>query len=237
MKFPAWQALALALVTTALTGCSANYSAAVDISLPPAGDRATVVEKIPLAVGVFYSPEFRHYRYTWNRCQELAQRPGRTAQGCDLDLHIDINNLGQASVALVDRALWAMFERVETLDVRLPAPGAAPALAGVVEPEMIDPVYTLRGGTVRFAYGAVIGYRLVLRSPAGEELARWSVSGETRQQIEGAAFVTTGVREATHRALRSAEANMLIGFREQPEVKRWLAHHGAAAAGATGVSR
>ncbi len=230
MKASAFRTLSVMLFVVSLAGCSANFSTEIDIDLPPLGNRATIVEKLPIAVGVYFSPQFRKYSYTWNRCRDLAERQARglddASRRCDLDLHVDIGNLGAASVTVIERAMTNLFDRVETLDTPRPAQPGKSSLAGIVEPEMLPPIYRLLGGTVRFSYGATVRYRLILRSPTGAELAGWPVSGETREQIEGITFVTTGVRDATHRALRAVEAKILTEFRDSPEVRRWLAHAG-----------
>ena len=90
----------LLLSLAALAGCTHA------IPLKPALDRPAGVQQVPLAVGVYYSAEFREYRHVGSR------------MGDQWDFA-----LGPASVKLLDAALPMIFESI------VPVPGKPPLAA------------------------------------------------------------------------------------------------------------
>jgi hypothetical protein len=80
-----------------------------------------------------------------------------------------------------------------------------------------DDVFTDRGS---------ITYRLTLFSPVGEQLATWTVTGTGVEQIKIGAFGPkrsgTGDQSQLELAMRDAAWTLMTGFRDVPEVRRWL---------------
>lgn len=215
-----------ALSAAALAGCSANILK-IKIDLLPTGERASIIEKLPLTVGVIYNKNFRNY--TYKGCMEPAT--GWTLKSrispppCTGDFGVDVN-IGEANVALFNRAMHALFAQVETVKSRNPSSQNSQALAAIMEPEILEYGTALHAGWSQSFYAATITYRLVLRTPNGDELARWSISGKAKNTLQEATFIATAVKNVTHSVLRAVEAKMLTGFHEQPGIKRWLSSHG-----------
>ena len=85
------------------------------------------VDRLPLVVGVYYAPEFRAYR-----------------SRADVDFP-----LVEASVALFDRALRAMFDQVVQLADPPPVPHREPELAAVITPRVQSVVAKFPGQSCR----------------------------------------------------------------------------------------
>ena len=221
-----------AIYVAALTGCSTS-TINVELEIVPIGERATVIEKLPLTIGVFYSQHFRNY--TYKQCLEPPGHGRSTSRyyppPCSGGYRIVVNNFGEASVALISRTMRALFARVETVDDQRPASRNSQVFAAIIEPEILEYAIYFHAGAVKVTYSATITYRLVLRTPGGEELARWSISGTSRETFQDITFISTGIRRATHSALRASEANTLIGFHERSEVRSWLSNRGIATVG------
>ena len=201
------------LASAALVGCKI-VTTVVDASLAPTGDRATVVEKLPLTVGVFYSAPFRDYAYDLETPAE----------------QLTVRNIGRTSVALFDRTLRALFTQVVTLDSPHAAPPGAPALAAIIEPEITEYDPILMTGSC-----TTVDYLLILRSQASEELGRWPVSGKGCEALSDIISLTFSFEavtlKSTQNAMRAVEAKILTQFLVQPEVRRWLAGLGIARTG------
>src|SRR3989304_2646163 len=122
-------------------------------------ERPPTVRQVPLAVGVFYSQEFRDYMHSNWRGGDRWDFP-----------------LGQASVKLFGQALPILFESVVPVSGRSPLPEGGAKLAAVIEPkiEAFDfSLPSLQTGT----YTAEISYRVTLHSPEDLALASWTVKG------------------------------------------------------------
>jgi len=205
--------LPLVAALFALAGC-----VQATIELPPKEERATVIEKLPLAIGAFYGQRLRNY--TYRQCLATGGPPPCPFAGFPIEVE-----LGEASVTLFDRTLRELFETVRTVNVREPSALGSQMLAAIVEPEMVN--FVLNYGRSR-RWHATITYRLVLHSTRGDEMGQWTISG---QASAGPGLAPTSVRSATHGALRAVEAQALVGFYEQPDVKRWLRSRGIVAPG------
>jgi hypothetical protein len=135
--------------------------------------------------------------------------------------------VGQASVKLFDEVLGLLFDQVVSVPVAASDGGAPRDVAAVIEPTIQDvaiqvehqpdDVFTDRGS---------ITYRLTLFSPVGEQLATWTVTGTGVEQIKIGAFGPkrsgTGDQSQLELAMRDAAWTLMTGFRDVPEVRRWL---------------
>lgn len=197
----------LLLSLAALAGCTHA------IPLKPALDRPAGVQQVPLAVGVYYSAEFREYRHVGSR------------MGDQWDFA-----LGPASVKLLDAALPMIFESIVPVPGKPPLAGGPGKLAAVLEPTIEEFDFSLpflKTGT----YSAEIAYRFTLFSPAGEPLAAWSVRGRGDKPGQVGFEFARWPGEATDLAMQEAATKLVQGFREVPEVSVWLRRLGVPGAG------
>ena len=175
-----------------LSGCSRTLEIeAIRGGFP----QAVLVERLPLLVGVYYAAEFR------------AQR----SRG-----HLDFP-VGEASIALFDRVLAAMFEGVVQLGEPPLVPPREPGLAAVIAPR-------IQKVTAKFGEQVTVTYGIEVWSPRGSVLAVWAVSG-VGGKIYGVAS-DGKMRDGVASALRNAVGRFAVGFRDQPRVAEWLASRG-----------
>jgi hypothetical protein len=143
-------------------------------------------------------------------------------------------HLGPPSITLFDQIYSGMFARtVPVVDdpARSLEPSDAAAIV-VLQIESFKPHYVIgediAGGRGIQSVVAEIVYRNTLLTPQGQHIADWTTSGSGTGQPTASSFVTvfsfseeTGNAAAI--ALREAAAKFVAGFRQQPEVARWLA--------------
>ena len=199
--------LATCILALVLAGCGTT---AVDVTgghFPP-----PLIPSMPLAVGVYYSEEFRSYKLEEN----VPQRG---------DWSIDI---GEAQVRMMRAVLPAMFDRVEELET-MEAAGQAQGLRAVLVPEIKELQFAIPFQTRSNFFEVWIRYEMSLFEPTGEVIARWPVTayGKTRDVMLESA--EAAVRDASINALRDAGAFLAIGFRDQQELRAWLEREGAGA--------
>lgn len=190
-------ALASWIPIIVLAGCSHA------VPLKPTLDPPPGVSLAPVAVGVYYSPEFR-------RDERQIHRAGDRWDFA----------VGDASVRLLDRAWPALFETAVPVPNR---PPLAPDIkvAAVIEPkiEAFDfPLPFLKTGN----YTAEITYRMTLYSPDGESLVSWTVRGAAAKAGQVGFEFARWPGEAVDLAMQDAVTKMIVGFRDVPEVRSWL---------------
>jgi hypothetical protein len=201
----------LALVMV-LAGCGPVLPAPIVIREPRP-------DPLPLTIGVRYPDELRMVRRVPMTFVDQAR--GQTSRNTSKIL------VGQASVKLFDEVLGLLFDQVVSVPVAASDGGAPRDVAAVIEPTIQDvaiqvehqpdDVFTDRGS---------ITYRLTLFSPVGEQLATWTVTGTGVEQIKIGAFGPkrsgTGDQSQLELAMRDAAWTLMTGFRDVPEVRRWL---------------
>jgi hypothetical protein len=162
-----------------------------------------LVQKIPLAVGVYYPPQFRDARPESKRFIQ----PGQTIT--------EIWPLGHASVATLDAALRGLFESV--VEVKQWPPSGEPLkVAGVLVPSMPSDCVEVTLTQTR------IRYRVEWFSSKGLEAESWQVTG-----VSGIDMPMVVPFEALmNEALRSAAANFVVSFYRDPQARAWLAANG-----------
>jgi hypothetical protein len=166
-------------------------------------------DPVPLRIGVYYSPEFRSFTYR-HHFSDTAWI------------------LGKPSVRLLHEALTLLFIEV----VEVPRPGSGPSLradlAGTIEPRIVSAEAVYRSEEHLKAGLAVqpvhITYGFTVYSPRGESVASWDVTGRgTGPAGTNPLPATSVLRWNFEYAMREAAWNLTSGFREIPEVRRWLA--------------
>lgn len=172
-----------------------------------------LLEGLPLAVGTYYSPEFRSHVDTYS---------GRE-QDPTYEFHV-----GPPSEALFDQVFAALFETVTKLEEPPAAQATAHAMAGIFEPKIhafygsVVPAMTKDNSTLSARFAAAIVYEIILYGQDGTMLDSWLVNGNT--EIYQWYGFDPGRRagDVAELAMQDAAARFLAGFRDQPPVKRWL---------------
>ena len=190
--------MAAALALGAATGCTHT------IPLKAVLDRPPVAVQASLAVGVYYSPEFRTY-------EEKIWRGGDRWDFA----------LGEASVRLLAQAWPFLFESNASVPSRPPLQTGQPKLAAVIEPKIEAFDFSLpflKTGT----YTAEITYRMTLYSPEGESLVSWTVRGQGAKPGQAGFEFARWPGEAADLAMQDATMKLVSGFRDVPEVRARL---------------
>jgi hypothetical protein len=171
--------------------------------------------QIPLVVGVYYPEAFR----------ELTYKPPPPP------FFSDSVSIGDASVRLFDEALTLLFKQVVLLPGPL-SPGVSPPnVAAVIEPSISTvnlwhPPLGQLPSSGPLSIRTIVAYAFTLSTPEGERLATWNVAGEG-VHIFGVETWNTAVKDSFERAMREAAWILVSGFRDVPDVARWLDLHGA----------
>jgi hypothetical protein len=191
-----------ALVSVILlgAGCAQPYVRQVDAPVIP----APLVQRIPLAIGVHYTSEFR------------AARPRSSMYVPSQRSVEEIWLLGEPSVTLFDAALRGLFDDVVEV-AQWPPKDRAPAVAGVLVPSV--PTQGVDVGIEQTR----VRYRLELYSKHGEPLCAWEVVG-----VSGSSggFVLVLGKTLVRDAMRSAAAGVMVSFFRQSEARAWLEVNG-----------
>ena len=158
-------ALAMISITAACGPSELRYD--IDASL----DQRPIVEQLPLAMGVYYSPEFREYEH----------RSVENISG--FEWHF-VYHLGPANVALFDQILPGMFREVVLLKTWPTLSVGSAGLSAVLIPE-IESVFIRSSHNVsdRGPFPVNVTYRFTLYELVGDKLASWAVSGSTTYEI------------------------------------------------------
>ena len=177
-------------------------------------------ESLPMTIGVYYPDELRTFR-KFTRHMVSAGRPVTT------DFTILV---GEASVRLFDEALGLLFQRVVSSPTVMHVGTLEGGAAGVVEPRIISAAMYLGLHANGEAFNrATITYAFTLYAYAGERLASWTVSGEG---LATSALSLTDTaswnieQRSVELAMREAAWKFMSGFRDVPEVRRWLDERG-----------
>ena len=187
---------------------------ATTVALNPKVDRLPSLPKIPLSVGVYYSPELRSYMYeSVHMYASDNWLPFSLCRGIVLPL-------GQAGATLFERLFPIIFDAAVTIETRASILPSKPSL--IIEPD-IEEVQCTRNDKATHVH---ITYYISLYSPSGEALGYWSVTGrgETKERFfEGANSMAA---KAAELAMEDAAGKMAIQFWNIPAVQRLLKEKG-----------
>lgn len=198
-----------------LAGCA-------PIVVTPVVIREPRPEPVPLTIGVYYPEEIR----SWRRVA-VKQYLNRAEGSHDI-------LVGEASVKLLDEALGLLFTRVVVLPTRTPVGSDEATLAAVIEPRIVA-VFTEESVQPenRLTVRAAISYEFTLYSNSGDRVATWTVPGSSLSSLQiGAVSIVqlpemmSIVQRTLELALRDAAWNFTSGFRDVPDVRRWLDERG-----------
>ena len=195
-------------VRSVLVLLAAAISAGCVYSVPePVLIREPRPDPIPLRIGVYYPPEFQSYTYR-HHFSDTAWI------------------LGEPSVKLIREALALLF--IEVVDV--PRPSSGTGLrgdpAGVIEPRIAsaEAVYWseehIKAGVA--VQPVHVNYGFTLYSPRGESVASWDVTGRGEEPNSNPLAAVSTLERNFERAMQKAAWKFTSGFRDIPEVRRWL---------------
>lgn len=184
-----------------LSGCSESLTLRVDSEVPDA-----LVQKLPLAVGVYYDQTFSNYRYI----EDTEERPAW-----------DISS-GAAQVATFDRVLGSMFSQVERLSTA-PVSGAVAAHDVSITPSIVEMQFATPGETGFEFFEAWIHYRITLLNRDGTQDDRWEIAAYGKAPVKRFMARTDGLNEAIRFALRDVGAKLSTGLPERALIERALA--------------
>ena len=196
----------LLVVFLVVLGCTLAIPMKSTMEAPP------TTARVPLRLGVYYSPDFRNYSYTaytwismnWSSRGDPWVFP-----------------LGNTSARLFDRVFSDMFTSVQSLDSRPPLRGSQAKLDAVLEPKIESFDFSephLKEG----AYTAEITYRFTLYALNGEPLASWTVRGTGSKHRKPGFDFASGPGEAADLAMQDAASKFIAGFPDIPEVRRLI---------------
>lgn len=180
-----------------LAGCGTTQFEAQPAIPPP------LVERIPVVVGVYLSPEFREKVYREDR------------DGGDVAIAI-----GKAQSEGFMRLMTAMFERA--VPVSSPGAGAAtdPAIRGVIEPVLEDFAFVTPADSGTDVYAVSLRYRVNGYKPDGQFTESWTFTGYGAAASGSILGIgTEALQKATQLALRDAGARLATELREQAVIR------------------
>jgi len=129
--------------------------------------------------------------------------------------------LGEPSVRLLHEALALVFSEVVESPRPASGPGLRSDLAGVIEPRIIS-----AGFQWSRSFPTHVTYGFTLYSPGGEPVASWAVTGSNSEPIANPLAAVSALRGKFEQAMREAAWKLTSGFRDIPEVRRWLDEQG-----------
>ncbi|MGO9613928.1 MAG: hypothetical protein ACLPX5_12955 [Dissulfurispiraceae bacterium] len=194
------------VIAALLCGCTHR------VDLKPTVDQLPSVVKIPIEIGVYYSPAFQADEYTIIIVKMF---------GPSTDIRV-VYPLGPASIALFDQALPAMFSKTTRVQGLPPLAPDGPKVVAVIEPtiERFDTM-VMREPTVK---KTEISYRFNIYSPGGELITSWTVEGRGRAAVK--IFSHVSKNESANLAMQDAAAKVMTEFIDFPGIRRWLAGMG-----------
>lgn len=164
-----------------------------------------LVVKIPARVGVYYSEDFRNFRY-----QEAIREAGTW--------NID---LGAQNLSFFRNLTSALFTSVQ--EVREPPLTTEEMrdLDGIMIPYIEKYGFLTPSISGLKFYSASIEYRIVLYNKTGKKIGDWNIVGYGKS--EGGMFTgDEAINEATVLAIRDGGARIAIELIDQPAVQAWL---------------
>jgi hypothetical protein len=169
------------------------------------------VHVIPIKVGVYYGSDLRNFVH-----QDFTT--GRNT------LEIPV---GEASENHFDKVFAALFSQTIELDDRPPYGkakygGDTSNLAAVMEVRIEDFSYDWRPMSAG-PFTAEVTYRFILYSPSGNTVSSWTLTGVDTAKIGFGENGLTFTGERADKAMRAASTKFMAGFRNRPEITRWLA--------------
>ena len=196
----------LALVL--LAGCQTTVIP-LDATFPP-----PLIDKFPIAIGVYYTPEFAHYKH-----EEDIPPAGKVTV-----------EAGLINVHLFDRLLPGLFAEVRHLTS---VTGDA-TMRGVLVPEIAEMQFSLPEQSHNELYEVWLKYKIKLQTSDGKPIAEWPITAYGKYPTGVLVFRGGGLNKAAAVALRDAAASFTLSLRDVADVQRWLEAESTAAESTAG---
>ncbi|MEM0954111.1 MAG: hypothetical protein AAGI24_08215 [Pseudomonadota bacterium] len=173
---------------------------------------APVLDKIPLAVGVYYDPEFRNHEF-FDEAKSRAETDW-------------IVRTGQAQVEMYNTLLPGMFDKVVLLNDIPEKTRVQQALEqgidAVLVPHVAELQYSIPTQTKVNVFEIWMRYRYELYSKEGELVAEWTMTSYGKTPTAFLQTAEAAVNLAAVVALRDAGANFAMNFAQVPDVRTWM---------------
>lgn len=164
---------------------------------------APLVERIPVVVGIYLSPEFREKVYREDR------------DGGDVAIAI-----GKAQSEGFMRLMTAMFERAVPVASAEAGASTDPAIRGVIEPVLEDFAFVTPADSGTDVYAVSLRYRVNGYKPDGQFTESWTFTGYGAAASGSVLGIgTEALQKATQLALRDAGARLATELREQAVIR------------------
>ena len=191
--------MAVLLVALSLSGCGVS-NVVIEGSFPTPN-----INKIPVAVAVYYDDALREYSYM--EYSETGQE----------EFNIES---GQSHMELFNAVLPAMFDRVIVVDNLEDA--RAEGVDAVFAPAIEEFQLALPAKTKLDVYEVWIKYNMRLLTAEGDYIADWILTSYGKTPTETFRSVADGINEAAVVALRDLASSFSLSFGQVPEVRDWL---------------
>lgn len=169
---------------------------------------APIVEPLPIALGVWYEPEFASHEF-------YEEAKGRSESTW-------IVKTGAAQVQMWSQLLRGLFVEVQPLDGKPTAQRSHPQVDAVLIPRVDELQYAIPAHTNIKVYEIWMRYAFELVSGAGEPIAEWTMTAYGKTPSAFLQSDEEAVRLAGVVALRDAGAHFITSFRKVPEVAQWI---------------
>jgi hypothetical protein len=195
--------LALLCIISMLASCTNNVAIRGTFPKP-------LVAKIPIVLGMYYSNEFKNFKYDKDSYQGT-------------DWYID---LGYPNTQLFDQIFGSMFEGLEQLRSRPDETSPALHVNAIAAPNIIDFAMLAPEDSALDFFSVSFKYRIDFLTPEGNLIHSWSfvAYGKARWHFFDE---DESVREATMMALRDAAATLALDYEKQTPFTDWLESEGS----------
>ena len=191
--------MAVLLVALSLSGCGVS-NVVIEGNFPTPN-----INKIPVAVAVYYDDALREYSYM--EYSETGQE----------EFNIES---GQSHIELFNAVLPAMFDRVIVVDNLEDA--RAEGVDAVFAPAIEEFQLALPAKTKLDVYEVWIKYNMRLLTAEGDYIADWILTSYGKTPTETLRSAADGINEAAVVALRDLASSFSLSFGQVPEVRDWL---------------
>jgi len=191
--------MAVLLVALALSGCGVS-NVVIEGNFPTPN-----INKIPVAVAVYYDDALREYSYM--EYSETGQE----------EFNIES---GQSHIELFNAVLPAMFDRVIVVDSLEDA--RVEGVDAVFAPAIEEFQLALPAKTKLDIYEVWIKYNMRLLTAEGDYIADWILTSYGKTPTETFRSAADGINEAAVVALRDLASSFSLSFGQVPEVRDWL---------------
>ena len=192
---------ALLGVSLMLSACAGTQVAVNDEQFP-----VPLVEKTPLAMGIYLSPEIRSFVH-----QEPIEKRG--------NWKVDIGSAQEPMFQSLAEGMFQSFEWVDEVETE------HPNLAGVLAPTIEELQFSTPKQTRSDYYEVWIRYQFKLYNSDGSVRGEWPLTAYGKANTQNYSLSVSGpaLQEAALAACRDAMAFFTLQFHKVPAVQAWLA--------------